>query len=94
VGALGEAVRLPEIGRTRYIVTQQHSGTIAVDSRVGEFSEFTIRLKTMSNARRCVQGRSAARLLASQFQIFLANPDLRPALGCLAAIAVALLLIR
>ena len=26
------------------IVTQQHSGTITVDSRVGEYSEFTIRL--------------------------------------------------
>jgi signal transduction histidine kinase len=26
------------------IVTQQHGGTITVDSRVGEFSEFTIRL--------------------------------------------------
>jgi two-component system NtrC family sensor kinase len=26
------------------IVTQQHGGTIIVDSRVGEFSEFTIRL--------------------------------------------------
>jgi len=26
------------------IVTQQHSGTIAVDSRVGEFTEFTVRL--------------------------------------------------
>jgi signal transduction histidine kinase len=26
------------------IVTQQHGGTIAVDSRVGEFTEFTIRL--------------------------------------------------
>ena len=26
------------------IVTQQHCGTIAVDSRVGEFTEFTIRL--------------------------------------------------
>jgi two-component system NtrC family sensor kinase len=26
------------------IVTQQHRGTIAVDSRLGEFSEFTIRL--------------------------------------------------
>ena len=26
------------------IVTQQHGGSIAVDSRVGEFSEFTIRL--------------------------------------------------
>jgi len=26
------------------IVTQQHGGTIAVDSREGEFSEFTIRL--------------------------------------------------
>jgi signal transduction histidine kinase len=28
----------------RDIITQQHSGTIAVDSRVGEFTEFTIRL--------------------------------------------------
>jgi signal transduction histidine kinase len=26
------------------IVTQQHGGTIAVDSRVGDFTEFTIRL--------------------------------------------------
>jgi signal transduction histidine kinase len=26
------------------IITQQHGGTIAVDSRVGEFTEFTIRL--------------------------------------------------
>ena len=26
------------------IVTQQHRGTIVVDSRVGEFTEFTIRL--------------------------------------------------
>jgi signal transduction histidine kinase len=26
------------------IVTQQHGGTITVDSRVGEFSEFTVRL--------------------------------------------------
>ena len=26
------------------IVTQQHGGTIAVDSRLGEFTEFTIRL--------------------------------------------------
>jgi signal transduction histidine kinase len=26
------------------IITQQHRGTIAVDSRVGEFPEFTIRL--------------------------------------------------
>ena len=26
------------------IVTQQHGGTIAVDSRVGEFTEFAIRL--------------------------------------------------
>jgi signal transduction histidine kinase len=25
-------------------VTQQHGGTIEVDSRVGEFTEFTIRL--------------------------------------------------
>ena len=26
------------------IVTQQHGGTIEVDSRLGEFTEFTIRL--------------------------------------------------
>lgn len=26
------------------IVTQQHGGSIAVDSKVGEYSEFTIRL--------------------------------------------------
>ena len=26
------------------IVVQQHSGSVAVDSRVGEFTEFTIRL--------------------------------------------------
>jgi signal transduction histidine kinase len=26
------------------IVTQQHAGTITVDSRVGEFTEFTVRL--------------------------------------------------
>ncbi len=26
------------------IVTQQHGGTIQVDSRLGEFTEFTIRL--------------------------------------------------
>ena len=26
------------------IVTQQHGGTLAVDSRLGEFTEFTIRL--------------------------------------------------
>jgi signal transduction histidine kinase len=26
------------------IVTQQHGGSITVDSRVGEYSEFTIRL--------------------------------------------------
>jgi signal transduction histidine kinase len=26
------------------IVTQQHGGTIEVDSQVGEFTEFTIRL--------------------------------------------------
>jgi signal transduction histidine kinase len=26
------------------IITQQHGGTIALDSRAGEFTEFTIRL--------------------------------------------------
>jgi two-component system, NtrC family, sensor kinase len=33
------------------IVTQQHRGTIAVDSRVGEFTEFTIRLPRSRHAR-------------------------------------------
>jgi len=32
------------------IVTQQHGGTIEVDSRVGEFTEFTIRLPRSSQA--------------------------------------------
>jgi signal transduction histidine kinase len=32
------------------IVTQQHGGTIAVDSRVGEFTEFAIRLPRMRAA--------------------------------------------
>jgi two-component system, NtrC family, sensor kinase len=36
------------------IVTQQHGGTIEVDSRVGEFTEFTIRLP-----RRAMTGAAA-----------------------------------
>jgi two-component system, NtrC family, sensor kinase len=32
------------------IVTQQHGGTITVDSRVGEFTEFTVRLPRMHRA--------------------------------------------
>ena len=32
------------------IVTQQHGGTIEVDSRVGEFTEFTIRLPRSDQA--------------------------------------------
>jgi signal transduction histidine kinase len=32
------------------IVTQEHGGTITVDSRVGEFTEFTIRLPRISHA--------------------------------------------
>jgi signal transduction histidine kinase len=32
------------------IVTQQHGGTIAVDSRVGEFTEFTVRLPDTDRA--------------------------------------------
>jgi Histidine kinase-, DNA gyrase B-, and HSP90-like ATPase len=31
------------------IVTHQHGGTIAVDSRVGEFTEFTVRLPRRSH---------------------------------------------
>jgi len=38
------------------IVTQQHGGTIAVDSTFGEFTEFTIRLP---RARHAVTGRAA-----------------------------------
>ena len=34
------------------IVTQQHGGTITVDSREGEFTEFTIRLPRNSQAAR------------------------------------------
>jgi len=33
------------------IVTQQHGGTIEVDSRVGEFTEFTVRLPRKSMPR-------------------------------------------
>jgi two-component system NtrC family sensor kinase len=33
------------------IVTQQHGGTIAVDSRVGEFTEFTVRLPRTHRAK-------------------------------------------
>jgi two-component system NtrC family sensor kinase len=36
------------------IVTQQHGGTIAVDSRVGEFTEFTIRLPRSRQAATAV----------------------------------------
>jgi signal transduction histidine kinase len=38
------------------IVTQQHGGTIEVDSRVGEFTEFAIRLP---RARQATTGRAA-----------------------------------
>jgi signal transduction histidine kinase len=31
----------------QYRVTQQHGGVIEVDSRVGEFTEFTIRLSRL-----------------------------------------------
>jgi len=36
------------------IVVQQHGGTIAVDSRVGEFTEFTIRLPRSRQAATAV----------------------------------------
>ena len=36
------------------IVTQQHGGTITVDSEVGDFTEFTVRLP---RGRRAVSGR-------------------------------------
>ena len=40
------------------IVTQQHGGTIVVDSRVGEFTEFAIRLP---RARRAIIAAEAAK---------------------------------
>jgi signal transduction histidine kinase len=33
------------------IVTQEHGGTIEVDSKVGEFTEFTVRLPRTSTGR-------------------------------------------
>jgi signal transduction histidine kinase len=33
------------------IVTQQHGGTIDVDSEVGRFTEFTVRLPRQGNSR-------------------------------------------
>jgi signal transduction histidine kinase len=32
------------------IVTQQHGGTITVDSRIGDFTEFTVRLPTLTGS--------------------------------------------
>jgi len=42
------------------IVTQQHGGTIAVDSEPGEFTEFTIRLPRDARARVSAEGGGAA----------------------------------
>ena len=42
------------------IVTQQHGGTITVESRVGEFTEFTIRLPR-SSSRQPQRGRQHER---------------------------------
>ena len=33
------------------IVTQQHGGTISVDSKLGEYSEFTVRLPRAEHGR-------------------------------------------
>jgi signal transduction histidine kinase len=42
------------------IVTQQHGGTIEVDSRVGEFTAFTIRLPRSRQAATAVQAGARA----------------------------------
>ena len=43
-GAERNGVPLLPVRQRGIIVTQQHGGTIEVDSRLGEFTEFTIRL--------------------------------------------------
>ncbi|HEV2334857.1 MAG TPA: GAF domain-containing protein [Stellaceae bacterium] len=47
------------------IVTQQHGGTIAVDSRVGEFTEFTVRLPRAAAAAAAAGDATASRAAAS-----------------------------
>ena len=42
------------------IVTQQHGGTIEVDSREGEFTEFTIRLPRVARVRVSAEGDGTA----------------------------------
>jgi hypothetical protein len=42
------------------LVTQQHGGTIAVDSRVGEFTEFTIHLPRAGQATTATTTEAAA----------------------------------
>ena len=39
------------------VVTQQHGGTITVDSEVGEFTEFTVRLPRHRHASTAARGR-------------------------------------
>jgi sensor histidine kinase regulating citrate/malate metabolism len=45
------------------IVIQQHRGTIAVDSRVGEFTEFTVRLPRVRGRRDAYGDRDMADIL-------------------------------
>ena len=52
------------------IVTQQHGGTITVDSEVGEFTEFTVRLP-----RRACSGRNGGMSLTSAQQ-YLPSTDI------------------
>jgi signal transduction histidine kinase len=49
VGPTGEGTGLG-LSISYEIVTQQHGGTIAVDSEVGDFTEFTVRLPRRSRA--------------------------------------------
>ena len=55
------------------IVTQQHGGTITVDSGVGEFTEFTVRLP-----RQLQRGRSYARRRASSMSVSILVVDDEP----------------
>jgi GAF domain-containing protein len=55
----GEGTRLG-LSISYDIITQQHGGTIALDSRVGEFAEFTIRLPRGPHSARAASRRAAA----------------------------------
>ena len=70
------------------IVTQQHGGTIEVDSRVGEFTEFTIRLPRAPLGQDCfvapllAMTRLLLSLRAQRSNLTGAGADLRLSWGC------------